>query len=41
MWYLTKDGVFAAGVEAGVVAVLHGLAAVDVEAGHEAGFTRL
>lgn len=32
---------FAAGVDGGVVAVLHGQAAVDIEAGHEAGFTGL
>lgn len=39
--YLSKDGVFAAGVETRVVTVLHGQAAVDVEAGHEAGFIGL
>lgn len=33
--YLTKHSVLAAGVQRGVVSVLHGQTPVDVETGHE------
>ena len=39
--YLGEQGVLAAGLQRGVVPVLHGQPAVDVEAGHEVGLAGL